>query len=156
MLLEPIYEHDFYDCSFGFRPRRSAHQALEDVWKTTMDVYGGWVLEVDIRKFFDSLDHKHLQEFVSRRVRDGVLGRLIGKWLNAGVMEEGELSFSESGSPQNGSITNMIEQVLRTFSCLLIRLVVGVEFLYEKRRRRSIGHGRLEFYWKKITPMWRR
>lgn len=70
MLLEPIYEHDFYDSSFGFRPRRSAHQALQAVWDATMDMYGGWVLEVDIRKFFDTLDHKHLQEFVSRRVRD--------------------------------------------------------------------------------------
>ena len=105
MLLEPIYEHDFYDCSFGFRPRRSAHQALQAVWDATMDVFGGLVLEVDIRKFFDTLDHKHLQEFVSRRVRDGSLRRLIGKWLNAGVMEEGELSFSESGSPQGGVIS---------------------------------------------------
>lgn len=54
MLLEPIYEQDFYDCSFGFRPGRSAHQALEALWKQTMDSHGGWILEVDIRKFFDS------------------------------------------------------------------------------------------------------
>ena len=54
MLLEPIYEQDFYDCSYGFRPGRSAHQALEALWKQTMDSHGGWILEVDIRKFFDS------------------------------------------------------------------------------------------------------
>jgi len=57
MLLEPIYEHDFYDSSFGFRPKRSAHQALQAVWDATMEMYGGWVLEVDIRQFFDTLDH---------------------------------------------------------------------------------------------------
>ena len=68
MLLEPIYEQDFYDSSFGFRPKRSAHQALEEVWQATMGVAGGYVLEVDIQKFFDNLDHKHLREFVLRRV----------------------------------------------------------------------------------------
>jgi len=111
MLLEPIYEHDFYDSSFGFRPRRSAHQALAAVWDATMEVYGGRVLEVDLRKFFDTLDHKHLKEFVSRRVRDGVLRRLIGKWLNAGVMEDGNLSFSETGSPQGGVISPLLANI---------------------------------------------
>ena len=111
MLLEPIYEHDFHNGSYGFRPKRSAHQALAEVWNTTMEISGGWVLEVDLRKFFDTLDHKHLQEFVSRRVRDGVLRRLIGKWLNAGVMEEGELSFSETGSPQGGVISPLLANI---------------------------------------------
>ena len=111
MLLEPIYEHDFYDGSFGFRPKRSAHQALEMVWQSAMMMNGGWILEVDIRKFFDTLNHKQLQEFVSRRVRDGVLRRLIGKWLNAGVMEEGNLSFQESGSPQGGVISPLLANI---------------------------------------------
>jgi group II intron reverse transcriptase/maturase len=111
MLLEPIYEHDFYDSSFGFRPGRSAHQALRVVREATMDVFGGWVLEVDIRKFFDTLDHKHLREFVSRRVRDGSLRCLIGKWLNAGVMDGNELSFSESGSPQGGVISPLLANI---------------------------------------------
>ena len=111
MLMEPIYEHDFYDGSYGFRPRRSAHQALEDVWKTTMDMAGGWVLEVDIRKFFDTLEHKHLQEFVSRRVRDGVIRRLIGKWLNAGVMEDGNVKYTESGTPQGGVISPLLANI---------------------------------------------
>jgi group II intron reverse transcriptase/maturase len=111
MLLEPIYEHDFYDCSFGFRPRRSAHQALQAVWDATMDVFGGWVLEVDLRKFFDTLDHKHLREFVSCRVRDGSLRCLIGQWLNAGVMEDENLSFSEAGSPQGGVISPLLANI---------------------------------------------
>jgi group II intron reverse transcriptase/maturase len=111
MLLEPIYEHDFHDGSFGFRPKRSAHQALEEVRNATMEVNGGWVLEVDIQKFFDTLDHQHLREFVSRRVRDGVLRRLIDKWLKAGVMEDGELAFSNSGTPQGGVISPILANI---------------------------------------------
>jgi RNA-directed DNA polymerase len=111
MLLEPIYEQDFYNCSQGFRPGRGAHQALEALWKQTMVNRGGWVVEVDIRKFFDTLDHRHLREFVGRRVRDGVLLRLIGKWLKAGVMEDGSVSYPDSGSPQGGVISPMLSNV---------------------------------------------
>jgi group II intron reverse transcriptase/maturase len=100
MLLEAIYERDFYDCSYGFRPGRSAHQALEAVRDAAMPMGGGWVLEVDVRKCFDSLDHEHLRRIVRRRVRDGVLLRIIGKWLNAGVMEQGSLWHPETGAPQ--------------------------------------------------------
>jgi len=102
MILEAIYEQDLCDCSYGFRPSRSAHQALESLWTQTMKIGGGWILEVDIRKFFDTLDHGHLRAFLKRRVRDGVLLRLIGKWLNAGVLEDGCLTYPESGSPQGG------------------------------------------------------
>ncbi len=105
MVLEPIYEQDFYDGSHGFRPSRSAHQALDSLWTQTMKTGGGWILEVDIRKFFDALDHGHLRSLLQRRVRDGVLLRLIGKWLNAGVMEDGVLTYPNSGSPQGGVIT---------------------------------------------------
>ena len=72
---------------------------------------GGWVLEVDIRQFFDTIDHSHLREFVSRRVRDGVLRRLIGKWLKAGVMEDGGLLFSETGTPQGGVISPLLANI---------------------------------------------
>jgi RNA-directed DNA polymerase len=111
MLLEPIYEQDFDAGSYGFRPGRSAHQALEDLWKRTMESQGGWILEVDIRKFFDTLDHAHLRAFLQLRVRDGVLKRLIGKWLKAGVMEEGIVSYPEAGSPQGGVISPMAANV---------------------------------------------
>jgi group II intron reverse transcriptase/maturase len=111
MLLEPIYEHDFHNGSYGFRPKRGAHQALDAVWETTMGVDGGWVLEVDIRQFFDTIDHKHLREFVSRRVCDGVLRRLIGKWLKAGVMEDEGLSYSDSGTPQGGVISPLLANI---------------------------------------------
>jgi RNA-directed DNA polymerase len=105
MVLEAIYEQDFLDCSYGFRPGRSAHQALESLWQQTMSMGGGWILDVDVRKFFDTIDHTHLREFLKRRVRDGVLLRLIGKWLNAGVLEEGCVTHPESGSPQGGVIS---------------------------------------------------
>jgi RNA-directed DNA polymerase len=111
MVLEPLYEQDFYDCSQGFRPGRSAHQALETLWKQTMVNRGGWIVEVDIQKFFDTLDHRHLREFLGRRVRDGVLLRLIGKWLNAGVMENGSVSYPDSGSPQGGVISPMLSNI---------------------------------------------
>ena len=111
MLLEPIYEQDFDSGSYGFRPGRSAHDALEDLWKRTMDVGGGWIVEVDIRKFFDTLDHAHLREFLRLRVRDGVLKRLIGKWLKAGVLEKGSVSYPTAGSPQGGVISPLLANV---------------------------------------------
>ena len=111
MLLEPIYEQDFHEGSYGFRPGRSAHQALETLWKQTMNSGGGWILEVDIRKFFDTLDHAHLRTFLQRRMRDGVLKRLIGKWLKAGVMEDGNVSYPDAGSPQGGVVSPILSNV---------------------------------------------
>ncbi len=111
MLLEPIYEHDFLDCSYGFRPRRSAHHALKSLWKQTMAIQGGWILEVDIRKFFDHLGHEHMRAFLQRRVRDGVLKKLIHKWLKAGVMEDGSVSYPDSGSPQGGVVSPILSNI---------------------------------------------
>jgi RNA-directed DNA polymerase len=71
MVLESIYEQDFRDCSYGFRPGRSAHQALEVLWTGLMNMGGGWVLDVDIQSFFDTLDHGCLRRFLDQRVRDG-------------------------------------------------------------------------------------
>ena len=111
MVLEAIYEQDFLDCSYGFRPGRSAHQALESLWQQTMAGGGGWIVEVDIRKFFDMLDHAHLRELLRRRVRDGVLLRLIGKWLKAGVLEGGCLTTPQAGTPQGGVISPLLANV---------------------------------------------
>lgn len=111
LLLEPIYEQDFHPGSFGFRSGRSAHQALETLWQQTMNTAGGWVLEVDIRKFFDTIGHVHLREFLQHRVRDGVLRRLIGKWLKAGVLEDGCVHYPEAGSPQGGVISPLLANV---------------------------------------------
>lgn len=111
MVLEAVYEQDFYDCSHGFRPGRSPHGALEAFWKQAMRLGGGWVLEVDIEKFFDTLDHRQLREFLDRRVRDTGIRRLIGKWLNAGVLEEGQLTQNVLGTPQGGVISPLLANV---------------------------------------------
>jgi group II intron reverse transcriptase/maturase len=111
MVLEAIYEEEFYYFSLGFRRRRSAHQALQYLWNELMSMGGGWVLEVDIKSFFDTLDHGHLRAFLDQRVRDGVLRRMIDKWLKAGVLEDGELSFPEAGSPQGGVISPILANI---------------------------------------------
>jgi RNA-directed DNA polymerase len=111
MVLEAVYEQDFRDCSYGFRPGRGAHDALRALWKQTMEMGGGWVLEADIEKFFDSVDHAQLREVLSQRVSDGVLTRLVGKWLKAGVMEEGRVRHPETGTPQGGVISPILANV---------------------------------------------
>jgi RNA-directed DNA polymerase len=111
MVLEAVYEQSFHDFSYGFRPGRSAHQACEAIWQATMSMGGGWILEVDIRKFFDSLDHEHLRQILGQRVRDGVILRLIGKWLNAGVLEGLVLSRPEAGTPRGGVISPLLANI---------------------------------------------
>lgn len=111
MLLEPIYEQDFVDWSYGFRPGRSAHQALAATRKGLMEMRGGWVLEVDITSFFDEVGHAHVREFVRKRVRDGVLLRLLGKWLKAGVFENGVVTTSDEGTPQGGVISPLLANI---------------------------------------------
>ena len=108
MLLEPIYEQDFYDLSHGFRPRRSAHGALTQVRRAVWKLRGGWVVDLDIQAFFDTLDHRQLQEMVRERVQDGVVRRLIGKWLRAGVSEGGRVIRSRLGTPQGGVISPLL------------------------------------------------
>ena len=111
MVMEPLYEQDFLDCSYGFRPGRSAHMALEAIWRGLTGIGGGWVLDVDIRKYFDTLDHAKLREILDLRMRDGVLRRLIGKWLKAGVLEQGCITHPETGSPQGGVISPMLANI---------------------------------------------
>jgi RNA-directed DNA polymerase len=111
MLLEAVYEQDFLECSYGFRPGRSAHQALTTLRDTLMEMGGGWVIEVDIREYFGSIDHEQLRDALGQRIGDGVVLRLIGKWLNAGVMEEGQLSYPETGTPQGGVISPLLANV---------------------------------------------
>lgn len=111
MLLEAIYEQEFHDFSFGFRPGRSAHDACEAVQRETVKMAGGWILEVDIKQFFDTLDHGRLRDILGRRVRDGAILRLIGKWLNAGVMEGLMLSHPEAGTPQGGVISPLLANI---------------------------------------------
>lgn len=111
MLLEPIYEQDFLDCSYGFRPSRSAHGALKTLWSQCMAKGIEWILDMDVSKFFDTLEPSHLRSFLQHRVRDGVITRLIGKWLKAGVLEQGVVYYPEAGTPQGGSISPLLSNV---------------------------------------------
>ena len=111
MVLEAVYEQDFLDCSYGYRPGRSAHQALKVLWQGLMAMGGGWVLELDITGFFDSLSHPQLRRILDQRVRDGVLRRSVDKWLAAGVMEDGALSHPDTGTPQGGVVSPCLANV---------------------------------------------
>ncbi len=112
MALEPVFEQDFMDCSYGFRPKRSAHQALQALRDHVMEMpNGGWVLEADIEGFFDSVDHAQLRRMFGERVRDGVLVRLIGKWLKAGVLEDGCVYHPGAGTPQGGVISPLLANI---------------------------------------------
>ena len=111
MLVEAIYEPEFHPGSFGFRPGRNAHDALESLRNGLMSMRGGWVLEVDIKSFFDTLDHGVLRQFLDRRLTDGVLRRAIDKWLKAGVLEGRELSRPEQGTPQGGVISPLLANI---------------------------------------------
>jgi retron-type reverse transcriptase len=99
MVIGEVYEQELHDFSYGFRPGRSTHQAVQAISDTSWRMKGGWMVEVDIRKFFDTVDRAHLRDILGRRIGDGVLLRLIGKWLNAGVLEGLDLSYSDEGTP---------------------------------------------------------
>jgi group II intron reverse transcriptase/maturase len=111
MVLEAVYEQDFLDCSYGFRPGRSAHQALGSLWRGLMETGGGWVLEVDIKSFFDTLERSQLRAILDQRVRDGVIRRTIHKWLKAGVLENGNLRYPDAGTPQGGVISPLLANI---------------------------------------------
>ena len=111
MVLEAIYEQDFLPCSYGFRPGRSAHQALDALRAAFMGQGVRWCIDVDIKKYFDTIDHGHLRDFLNRRVTDGVIRRMIDKWLKAGVLEEGRLHRPTEGSPQGGVVSPCLSNV---------------------------------------------
>ena len=111
MLLEAIYEQDFLPCSYGFRLGRSAHDALHDLRTALMTQGMRWVLDIDIKRYFDTIPHSQLRGFLDRRVTDGVVRRMIDKWLKAGVLESGSLSHTTEGTPQGGVISPLLANI---------------------------------------------
>ena len=111
MLLEAIYEQVFYACSYGFRRKKSAHHALREIREKCMRMGIRWILDADIKGYFDCIRRDLLREFLRKKMNDGTIIRFIGKWLNAGVMEEGKWTSSDTGTPQGGVISPMLSNV---------------------------------------------
>ena len=102
---------EFYDFSYGFRPGKSTHQALEYLWQGIMGNNIHWIIDLDIRRFFDTMKHETLRDLLRLRVRDGVITRLIGKWLKAGVLKDGSINYRDEGSPQGGTISPLLSNI---------------------------------------------
>ena len=110
-VLNAIYETDFLGFSYGFRPGRSQHKALDALYTGLLTRKVNWVLDVDIRGFFDAIEHEWLVKFVEHRIADRRVVRLIQKWLNAGVLEEGKRMQVEEGTPQGGSASPLLANI---------------------------------------------
>jgi len=110
-VLSAVFEQDFLDCSHGFRPRRGAHTALHRLREGMMQHWAKYVVEVDVVGYFDHVNHEWLGKFLRHRVNDGGLLRLIGKWLKAGVMENGVVTRAEDGTPQGGPVSPVLANV---------------------------------------------
>jgi RNA-directed DNA polymerase len=110
-VMNAIYETDFLGFSYGFRPRRSQHHALDALYTGLLTRKVNWVLDVDIRGFFDALSHEWLVKFIEHRIADRRVVRLIQKWLNAGVLEDGKRTRTEEGTPQGGSASPLLANV---------------------------------------------
>ena len=130
-VLHAIYETSFLDFSYGFRPGRNPHQALDALYAGLLTEKVNWVLDADIRGFFDTIDHEWLVQFVEHRIADRRIVRLIQKWLNAGVLEDGTRTWSEQGTPQGGSISPLLANVYMHY----------VFDLWVQRWRQTQAHG---------------
>ncbi len=110
-ILNAIYEQDFLDCSYGFRPGRGQHQALDEMGRVICTRPTGWILEIDVTAYFDSIVREQLMEMIEKRVRDGSVLCLIRKWIQAGVIEEGRLLLSETGTGQGQTISPLLANI---------------------------------------------
>src|SRR5580700_9526496 len=114
-VLNAIYEQDFLECSYGFRPGRGAHQALDEVGRVICTRPTEWILELDITTYFDSIVREQLIEMIEKRVSDGSVLRLIRKWIQVGVIDEGRLLVSETGTGQGQTISPLLANIYLHF-----------------------------------------
>src|SRR5438552_2065713 len=130
-VMNGIYETDFLGFSYGYRPGKSPHNALDALYTGLLTRKVNWVLDCDIRDFFGAIDHGWLQKFIEHRIADRRVGRLIQKWLNAGVLEDGTRTGSETGAPQGGSASPLLANVYLHYAF----------DLWVQRWRRTQAHG---------------
>jgi RNA-directed DNA polymerase len=166
ILLESVFEADFYDGSYGFRPGCNPHQALQAVRELSNRLHIGLILDVDIQQFFDTLDRKIFFDLLHRRVKDGGLDHLLRPWFHVGIRDGEHLSYSDRGTPQGGVVSPIIANIYLHFvldewceqevrprlkgRCFLIRFaddaVLGFEYEEDARRVREVLFKRLEKY----------
>ncbi len=130
-VLNAIYETDFLGFSYGFRAGRSPHNALDALYTGLLTRKVNWVLDADIRGFFEAINHEWLVKFVEHRIADRRVVRLIQKWLNAGVLEDGTRTWRDEGTPQGGSISPLLANVYLHY----------VFDLWAQRWRKTQAHG---------------
>ena len=128
-IVEAVFEADFLDCSYGFRPTRSPHHALRTLRATLVTKKVGHLYEADIRGYFTHINHQWLMRMVAHRIADGVILRLIGKWLRAGVMQDGVVVRTEAGTPQGGPLSPLLANVYLHFV---------LDLWFEKKVRRGL------------------
>lgn len=110
-VLTPVYEAIFYDTSYGFRPGKSQHQALDALFKGVSFQGKRYIIDADMQNYFGSIDHQCLREFLDLRIKDGVIRKMIDKWLKAGIFEKGNISYPKEGTPQGGSISPLLSNI---------------------------------------------
>jgi group II intron reverse transcriptase/maturase len=172
MLMGSVFEEDFFPCSYGFRKGRSQHQALDDMRELCQSVKVKWIIDADVSGYFDNISHGKLQGIIRKRVNDGGLLRLVGKWLHAGVMDGGILTYPDKGTPQGGVISPLLANIfLHTIldewfreivrpqmkgRCFMIRFaddfVIGFELENDARRVMEILPKRFEDFGLTIHP----
>lgn len=172
MLLEALYEPHFYGFSYGFRRNHSAHQAITYLRQQCLALGINWIIDADIQKFFDNINRKHLKTILQKRINDGALLRLIGRWLHVGVMEDGQVIRSEEGTPQGAPISPILANIfLHTVldewfqnevhprmggNCFIVRFaddfVLGFKFKSDAERVFKVLPKRFERYGLRIHP----
>ena len=143
-VLSAVYEADFLDCSCGFLPGRSAHQALRTVHGAVMSERVNWVLDADIRKFFDSMDHEWMMWMLAHRIADPRVLRLVRQWLGAGVMEHGNYAHTDEGTPQGAGISPLLANLFLHYALDL--------WVRQCQRRHATGRMRLVRYADDFVP----
>lgn len=142
-VIEQIFEVKFLSCSYGYRPDKSVHQAVKQIRKYVQQGYT-WVIDADVEKFFDSVDHKLMMAFVAEEISDGKVLGLIESWLTAGVMNKGEIEETTMGAPQGGVISPLLaniylhemdKQVSRLYSVRMVRYADDFVILCKTREK---------------------